>query len=249
MNYTELLEEILNSSKVSDKDGNCVELKGSIDGSEGKYIFNLIKNNPRITLTLEIGCGYGISALFICSALKGRQNVKHIIIDPFQYSDYSGMGILNLNRVNCNFFELIPEYSEYALPTLAKAKSGAFDLIFIDGWHTFDHIMLDLFYSNKLLRIGGYIVIDDCRYPSIAKAITYLSKFPAYKFHSETDYFNLSFRAKVSYNISRAIPQFIKHNFLPFNISQSLYRLQNSSMMTFQKIANDERDWKWFKEF
>jgi hypothetical protein len=109
--------------------------------------------------------------------------------------------------------------------------------------------MVDLFYSNKLLRIGGYVVLDDCRYPSVAKAISYFSKFPAYKFHSETDYLNLSFRAKVSYRISRAIPKFVKYNFLPFNISRHLNRLQNSSMMTFQKINNDDRNWKWFKEF
>ena len=73
-------------------------LAGNIDLHEGKYLYNLINNSPKITQTLEIGCAYGIASLFICSALENRPNSKHIIIDPFQDSDYKGIGILNLDK-------------------------------------------------------------------------------------------------------------------------------------------------------
>ena len=36
-----------------------------------------------------------------------------------------------------------------------------FDFIFIDGWHTFDYTLVDMFYADRLLRIGGYLLIDD----------------------------------------------------------------------------------------
>jgi predicted O-methyltransferase YrrM len=249
MNYTDLLEEIINGSIVSDKDGNCFKLNGSIDRTEGQYIFDLIKNDPQITRTLEIGFGYGISTLFICAALQGRNNARHLIIDPFQFSDYSGIGIYNLERVDCNFFELITEPSEYALPKLSQLNSEKFDLIFIDGWHTFDHVMIDLYYSNKLLKIGGYVVLDDCRYHSVAKAISYLSTLPSYKKHSETTINNLKFSAKTSRLLIRAIPEIVKKNLFPFKMHQLLNRHQNSSMITFKKIAQDERNWRWYEEF
>lgn len=249
MEPNSLIEKIFNSMQVQDDQGNVFKLAGNIDRTEGNYIYDIINQNKTISNTLEIGCGYGLSSLFICSALQKRHNAKHTIIDPFQYKDYYGIGISNLKRINCTFFELIQEPSEYALAKLAQTLPGAFDLIFIDGWHTFDHTLLDLFYSNRLLKIGGYLIIDDCRLPSVAKAISYFSKYPAYKIYSQTDNSNLSFKAKLTKYFSRIIPEAFIISLFPLKLSQLLTRVKFSSMVTLIKLNNDERSSRWYRDF
>jgi len=157
-----ILEEILRTGLVRDESGKTHRLRGHIDRSEGEFLFQLIRSRSDITRTMEIGCAYGISSQYICSAISGRDSAKHIIVDPFQHTDYHGTGITNLRRAGFDFFTLVETPSEIYLPELIREESGHFDLVFIDGWHTFDHTLLDLFYANRLIRTGGYIVVDDC---------------------------------------------------------------------------------------
>lgn len=62
---------------------------------------------------------------------------------------------------------------------MLRKQPESFNLIFIDGWHTFDQMMLDMFYANRLVRIGGYIIIDDCNWESVAVALSYYMNYPA----------------------------------------------------------------------
>lgn len=243
-----LLEKIFASNQVEDENGKVFELSGNIDKTEGDFIFQIIKNDKKVTKTLEVGCGYGISSLFICSALQDRKNAKHLVIDPLQHTEYNGIGIFNLKKSGCNFFEFIEEPSEYFLPGLAKTQQETIDFIFIDGWHTFDHTLVDLFYANRLLKIGGYVVVDDCRLAPVSKAVNYFSKYPAYKIHLQTSNTNLSLKARLSRIISRSIPSgFI--NLLPFNLSRVINRVRNSSMIALKKISKDDRNWDWYCDF
>jgi predicted O-methyltransferase YrrM len=249
MEPNDLIEKIFSSNMIQDENGNSFKLAGSIDRTEGDYIYSIINENKKITRTLEIGCGYGISSLFICSAMNYRENAKHTIIDPYQYSDYNGIGIANLKRINCTNFNLIEEQSEFALPELAKTQAGSFDFILIDGWHSFDHTLLDLFYSNLLLKIGGYLVVDDCRLPSVATAVAYFSKYPAYKIFSEASNSNLSFKGKFSRRVSKSIPAAITRNILPPVMSGLLNRTRYSSMITLMKLNQDQRNSRWYCNF
>jgi len=58
-------------------------------------------------------------------------------------------------------------------------------MIFIDGWHTFDYTLLDLFYSFLLLKKNGYIVIDDALHPGVNKVVKYVQD--NYKFLKKTN--------------------------------------------------------------
>tara|TARA_B100002052_G_C15791697_1_gene556655 strand:+ start:177 stop:917 length:741 start_codon:yes stop_codon:yes gene_type:complete len=243
-----LIKEIFSKQKVIDKNGKEYPLVGNIDLNEGQYLYNLIKKNADITQTLEIGCAYGVASLFICSALENRKNKKHIIIDPFQDTDYNGIGLFNLDRSGINFYKYFNKKSEFILPELAVSHPNSFDLIFIDGWHTFDHTMIDLFYANKLIKKNGYIVIDDCRYHSVSKAVSYFSSYPSYSIISEVSTKKLSYKAKLTKTISYLIPKFL-WMILPKFIYDILSRVQYSSMVTLKKIDDDHRDWKWFKNF
>jgi predicted O-methyltransferase YrrM len=65
------------------------------------------------------------------------------------------------------------------LPELNK-RGVTIDFVFIDGMHTFDYTVLDLFYADKLLRPGGIICLHDMELPSKRKAFSYLMKYRKY---------------------------------------------------------------------
>ncbi|MTI29215.1 class I SAM-dependent methyltransferase, partial [Xanthovirga aplysinae] len=112
--------------------------------------------------------------------LENKKNVSHTIIDPYQTSDWKNIGITNLRKANIDFFELIEKPSEIALPQLLNEKRK-YDFALIDGWHTFDHTLIDFFYLNRLINTGGIIVIDDVGLPSINKLMRYILNYPAYE--------------------------------------------------------------------
>ena len=132
--------------------------------------------------TMEVGCAFGVSSMFICDALTRRrtEGASHVIIDPWQTSYFAKAGILNLERADFDFFELIEEPSERALPKLWE-QGRRFDFALIDGRHTMDQVMLDFFYIDKLLNVGGIIVFDDISFPGVAKAVRFVSSYPSYQ--------------------------------------------------------------------
>ena len=114
-----VIDEIYNSRSVVGANVKVLELHSEVDRQEGEFLYNLIKNDSSIKKTLEVGCAYGLSALHICEALRGRMDAEHIIVDPFQHTQWESAGILNLEKANIDFFRLIEKKSEFALPHLA----------------------------------------------------------------------------------------------------------------------------------
>src|SRR5919201_239116 len=47
------------------------------------------------TRTIEVGLGYGVSALAVCQGLlaNGGDGARHVVIDPFQESRFGGAGL------------------------------------------------------------------------------------------------------------------------------------------------------------
>lgn len=244
-----IIEEIYRTGIVRDRFNNEYKLHSSVDRYEGEFIFQLISSDSDICKTLEIGCAYGLSSLYICSALSERDSARHVIIDPFQHSQWHGVGVSNLHRAGFDFFELIEIPSEYILPKIAQDESGTFDLVFIDGFHTFDHTLLDLFYANRLIRKGGYLVIDDCKFPSVAKAVSYFTKYPAYQLMNQSPSQTSILRVLANI-IMKAFPPSIAGYMLPMYLYDKHYiRRIYSSMVALKKVEEDERVWDWFLPF
>jgi predicted O-methyltransferase YrrM len=57
---------------------------------------------------------------------------------------------------------------------LAHGKN--FDLIYVDGAHTFEHVVRDALYAIDLLRVGGVVVFDDCTMQAIRKTLRFLRR-------------------------------------------------------------------------
>ena len=44
---------------------------------------------------------------------------------------------------------------------MVLCESGSYDLVLVDGLHTFEQSMVDMYYADLLLRRGGFLLLDD----------------------------------------------------------------------------------------
>jgi len=245
------IKEIFETEILYDGDNNPHKLQAHIDKSEGQFLVDLIKDHP-IEKTLEVGCAFGIASLFICSALENKDNPEHTIVDPYQTDHFSNTGIANLESAGFKFYRFFEELSEFKLPELAAKEAGSFDLVFIDGFHTFDHTLLDLFYANRLIRKGGFIVVDDCNMPGVSKAISYFSNYPAYTLYSMV---NRTKNGKKLKYFARKLTQnrlvdLLCSKILPNDLYNYYYtKISFESMVALQKKEEDLRPPNWFQSF
>jgi predicted O-methyltransferase YrrM len=194
---TKAIQTIYASGKVKTETGEVKKLTAAVDPYEGYFLYSVIKEN-KFKNVLEIGMANGMSALYICSALKeisktpdravspktfspkDKELSPHLIsIDPFQKDQWENTGLQTLRTARLlKYHTLIEEVDYLALPKLLREvdqnKVSKFDLILIDGNHLFDYTVLDFFYTVKLLNIGGMIVLDDIRHKNTGKAYKYI---------------------------------------------------------------------------
>lgn len=125
--------------------------------------------------TIEVGLGYGVSALFICEGLlaNGDATASHVAIDPHQATRFADCGLQFLEDAGLTrVVEFHEEESHLALPRFVN-ENRVFDLAFVDGNHRFDGVFVDLVYLGRLVRPGGVVVVDDYQLPAVAKATSF----------------------------------------------------------------------------
>ena len=149
--------------------------------SDISYIYNFVIKEKCLNV-LEIGMADGLSSLTILSALKknsqdlSKPNFKLTSIDPYQTTQWKSNGLKNIKKLNfAENHKHIEDLDIFSLPKLVE-KGMKYDLIFIDGYHTFDHVLLNNFYADYLLNIGGFIINDDFWMQSIQKVCDFLTK-------------------------------------------------------------------------
>ena len=125
--------------------------------------------------TIEVGLGYGVSALFVCEGLvaNGAPLARHVVIDPNQEHFFANCGLQVLQ--DAGVIGLVEHHtgeSQIVLPRMA-GEGRTFDLAVVDGNHRFDAAFADLYYLRRLLRPGGIVFLDDYHLPGIAKAASF----------------------------------------------------------------------------
>lgn len=223
-----VLKQILESRQVSDGE-ETLALTSFMDEKEGELLASVVAS-VRPTTSLEVGFAYGVSTLFICEALaRLGKPARHIVVDPFQFSEWKGIGLRNVKSAGYEtYLELREQRSEIALPRLLEEKT-VLDMAVIDGWHTFDHALVDFFYVNKMLRTGGVIVLDDSSMPSVGKLIDHALTYGCYRIFAIPKGANLWVRR-------------LAH-------LAAFKRSKWPSAVALQKIAGDARPWDWHKDF
>jgi predicted O-methyltransferase YrrM len=153
--------------------------RSAISREEGRFLAELA-SRPHVRNTIEVGCANGVSSIYLCAGISAKQNPSHTAIDPFQTSHYGERGATNVRRAGFPFFELLEQPSEVALPILLSSGKS-YDMAFIDGLHTADQTLLDFYYLDRLIPVGGIIAIDDVNARAVNKIVHYISTYENYR--------------------------------------------------------------------
>ncbi|MEW5745841.1 MAG: class I SAM-dependent methyltransferase [Nitrospirota bacterium] len=108
--------------------------------------------------TLETGAGQTT----IIFALSGTH---HVCITPQHEHTARVRAYLARQRIT-GTVTFIHESSDSAL-VQSRLIPEVLDLVFIDGAHRFPFPCLDWHYTERRLRVGGIVGVDDCRMPSV----------------------------------------------------------------------------------
>ncbi|MHC4455104.1 MAG: class I SAM-dependent methyltransferase, partial [Planctomycetota bacterium] len=170
-----VLRKILETNTVTLPDSQTSELHSHIPHTECEIIQAWIATHHPQRI-LEIGLAYGISALYICDALQAiGNNFTYHIIDAFQSPGFKATGLFNLDNAGFeDVYAFHEERSEICLPQFLT-QGMRFDFALIDGNHTFDHTLVDFFYVNRMLDVGGIVIFDDIQLPSIQKVVAHIA--------------------------------------------------------------------------
>lgn len=201
----------------------------------GTILYRLVRDHHYHN-TLEIGLACGLSALFICQAHQERGLGIHTAIDPFETSRYRSTGLLNVQRAGLdNRLRFFPAPSCEVLPRLVAANER-FDLAFVDGRHHLDYALVDFFYIDKLLKVGGVIVFDDLWLPAIRQVISFILRNRSFALKRLQSDLRRPFWRRIASTVLRILHNPMNENYRVAMIPQNVAVLE--------KMSEDTRDWR-----
>jgi predicted O-methyltransferase YrrM len=163
-------------------DGSRVPVHSGVGSESGKILQRAIElASPK--LGCEVGLAFGVSTLYILDAMQHFGGGRLIGMDPAQYdATWQGGGLYNLERAGfADRYTFHEATSQLTLPKLAEAGTRI-QFAFIDGWHTFDHSLLDFFYLDMMMDVGGTMVLDDVSYPGLRRLAHFIVTNRSYVF-------------------------------------------------------------------
>lgn len=226
----DILTEIYRTGKVYDLAGKAVSCNSHIPRKYMEVLYRtVLEAKPK--LVVEVGMAHGVSSLAILTALdKIGKDGQLISIDPFQSTDWQNIGVANVARSGfAKRHQLLESYDYLALPQLLD-EGVKIDFAYIDGWHTFDYVLLDIFYIDKMLRPRGIIGFNDCGYLAIHKALNFLQGHRKYK--------ELNVGLKSDYQAGTLLKTAVRH----------ALRISNADRY-FRKLENWEPNWNFYARF
>ena len=176
----QIVRSLLQTATGNATHGDGAFIRAGMSANELIVLYELaLKSKPGPAL--EVGMANGTSSVVITGALAARGGGSLISIDPFQTSDYQRRGVEHVARAGfAASHSLIEEPNYLALPQLLAA-GRRFTFVFLDGWHSFDHALLDIFYSDLLLEDGGIVALHDTDWASVHKAVRFLERHKPYE--------------------------------------------------------------------
>lgn len=240
-----VLEEALLKKEFIASDGNIVKIHSETSKAQCEFLQKIIIDN-NFKDAIEIGLAFGISAIAITEAVT-QNGGRHLAIDKFQYEGWKGYGLDLIEKAGykekVNFSDL---FCYQALPKLLE-EQRKFDFAYVDSTKQFDWILLDFFYLDKLLNIGGIVVFDDVGFSGIKKVLRYISQFPSYIVYAKHPA-----NHKPSFSRARMLPKF-------FPGARKLFKEEiilpdhklgiNANCIALKKIGEDKRNWDWHVKF
>jgi hypothetical protein len=136
------------------------------------------------------------------------------------------------------------------LPELELKEIKA-DFAFIDGWHTFDHTLVDFFLTDKILRKGGILALDDTNWDSVRKVSMFILRNRSYKlidFKPGLPYPPLRSLANTFYKSALKFG-FLRPYLEPESYGGKLDRFTRGGFLILQKENDDIRNYDHYVPF
>ncbi|MBW4634659.1 MAG: class I SAM-dependent methyltransferase [Iphinoe sp. HA4291-MV1] len=236
----QLLEEIYSTKSVKDMEGNSINPFPTATPYDIGIVLKNFIQKYNLERTLEVGMAYGLSTLFICQAHQDKGTGIHTAIDPMQNSMWKSIGLLNVKKANLadnlRFFE---SCSHEVLPQLL-AKREKLDFAFIDGSHHFDYTLVDFFYIDKLLQVGGYVVFDDIWMPGVRKVVSYVLR------NRDYELVKIDMKTSIWKGLAKSTKRFLQN---PLEQDYGRIRFIFSNICVLRKISEDNRNWDYHRSF
>ena len=246
-----VLAEIEKTGTMVLPSGEAIKAYSHVGVGSGRVIRHAIAvAKPK--LACEVGLAYGVSSLYILDAMQENGGGRLIGMDPAQHDEtWRGGGLNNIQRAGyADCYEFHEDTSQRVLPRLAEVGTRI-QFGFIDGWHTFDHTLVDFFYIDQMLDVGGVVVLDDVGYPGLRRLAHFIV--------ANRDYEILDFdpvavapswKTGVKRVLQTVLRPWVRDNFTPDERTMALERKVNQAqLIALRKNGNDRRSFDHFVPF
>jgi Methyltransferase domain len=250
------VEEILRSGRVPTHDGRVVHVHSHIPRDECQLLYRQVAAT-RATEAVEVGLAFGISTLCICDAmcrnmpLETGKRPHLVVMDPAQHGDgWQGLG---LQQVQSSAFGDVVEFhertSQSVLPELV-AKGHRVQFAFIDGWHTFDHTLIDFFYVDQMMEIGGVVVFDDVGFQAINAVVRFVLANRDYELVEALQHPRTDMGKRWKHHMKRLLRRLGRTDKNPSERQEELFRqLEGVYAAALRKVGPDSRRWDHYNAF
>lgn len=169
-----IIESLYETKHAENAEGEMMAIEpASILPEDGEMLYSLVRKKSE-GRSLEVGLAFGLASLYICQGHIDNGGGHHTAIDPYQELWFKQCGTLNVAKLGfADSFRFIQKRTHEVLPQFFN-DGERFDLVFLDGNHRFEYIMLDFFYASRMLEVGGFLVIHDPWMPSTRKATSFI---------------------------------------------------------------------------
>jgi hypothetical protein len=168
--YKQFLEE--------KREGNPQNLTSESKPVGAYFLYSLIKEN-HFTKVLQIGARNGIESLYIDEALRNsvsdvsdvsKPKFDIIMDEEYWNHNFEKYAFRKLKTKNKTWFK---DEACIKLPQLLEGGMK-YDMIVFKGDFLFDDALIEIFYSDKLLEVGGILYIRVDKFESLDKLVKYI---------------------------------------------------------------------------
>ena len=245
-----LVERILTTRRSVLPDGSEVDANSFIPRDECELVYEAVAA-AKATRAIEVGMAFGVSSLCIADALqRNGPNARLVSIDSHQTAGWNRAGIHLIGRAGYDpIVTLIEEPSQLALPRLAAAGER-FDFGFIDGWHTFDHTLIDFFFVDRMLEEGGFVLFDDVGYPAINAVVRFILANRDYELVKALQFEAPPVSLRLRRAIKRRLRPLARTDRDPKREHEELFRkIENVHAVALRKRGSDARRFDHYERF
>lgn len=240
------LQEIFSTGTVYDESGKKVELSSNVSQGETALLHAAVRElQPRTSV--EIGFAQGISTLAILDALNQNGAGHHHVIDPFQ-RDYGYAGRETVKRAKlADWYSFHEAFAEAVVPALP-----ALQFAFIDSSHLFDLTVCEFVLVDKRLEVGGVVGFHDMWMPAQQAFIRYLLANRAYEVWAPAGSPAGEVRREAGWKracraVARSVPG--AERIFAQELLKPWHELGLGNLVFARKVANDTRDWRYYRRF